>query len=506
MQSLANKLLVIITIVAVAAPAVARQSVRLPDLGGTSTQVMSREELESFPREFEQYMRANELLVEDPLVRDFIRDMGYRLVSHSDRAEGEFHFLVLDEPSINAFAAPAGVIGLHTGLILTARDQNELAGVVAHEIAHVTQDHLARGLENSQQVSLPTLLATLGLALAAGASGAGGDASQAILMGGMSLAQQFQISHTRQSEAEADRIGIALLARGGYEPEGMTRFFERLQSISRAMGDGPPEYLRTHPLNVNRIAEARTRAERFEPRDPRDGTWFHFVQARLRALVTDVGSAERWFRARLDGDTEAPVEAVRYGLALTLLRDRRLEAARGEVERLLEADPDRQLYRLLDADLMLAEGRVAESLTVLRSLYLQYPGNRLITTQYAQALMHERDGERARRASEILRGYLRQHPDDVRMTELYARAADRAGQSVRAAEALAESYYMRGGLHEAIVQLERVTERDDLDYYQRSRISARLNELRAERMRLSSRERNRSSGWRQQTVTIESLQ
>lgn len=478
-------------IVAAAVTAGANDSVRLPDLGGTSTQVMSPQEIESFPREFEQYMRANKLLVEDPLIRDYFNDLGFRLVSYSDSADEPFHFFVLREPSINAFAAPAGVIALHTGLILEARDESEVAGVVAHEIAHVTQDHIVRGMENSQQVSLPTMLAALGLAIAAGAAGAEGDAAQAILMGGMSLAQQFQINHTRQAESEADRIGIALLARGGYEPEGMTRFFERLNMLSRAMGEGPPEYLRTHPLTVNRIAEARTRAEQLSGNATRDGTDFQFIQARLRAMVSDASSAEAWFQARLDDDSERPEAAMRYGLAMTLLGARRLEAARAQVEQLLETAPNRQLYRLLEAELLQAEGRIADSLEILESLYLQYPGNRLVTTQFATTLMHERDRERAAQAARILRGYLRNYPDDVRMTELYARAADRAGDEVRAAEALAESYYMRGGIQEAIVQLERIIKRDDLDYYQSSRVAARLGQLRAERLRLSSRERER---------------
>lgn len=485
------KTLVAGLIVAVATTVGATDSVRLPDLGGTSTQVMTPQQAESFPHEFEQYMRANDLLVEDPLIRGYFSDMGFRLVSYSDKADDPFHFFVLREPSINAFAAPAGVIALHSGLILEAGDASEVAGVVAHEIAHVTQDHIARGLENSQQVSFPAMLAALGLAIAASAAGAEGDAAQAILMGGMSLAQQFQINHTRQAEAEADRIGIRLLARGGYEPEGMTRFFERLNRVSRAMGEGPPEYLRTHPLTVNRIAEARTRAEQLEPTNLREGVDFHFVQSRLRAMSVDAASAETWFRARLDGQSQRPEAAMRYGLALTLLGDRRLAAAREQLEWLLDADPDRQLYQLLEADLLLAEGQVAESLDILESLYRQYPGNRLVTTQYARALMHERDAARAARASEVLRGYLREYPDDVQMTELYARAADRAGEEVRAAEALAESYYMRGSIQEAIVQLERINDREDLDYYQRSRVTARLNQLRAERLRLTSRERER---------------
>jgi predicted Zn-dependent protease len=485
------KTLLCLAIVAVASVAGASDSVRLPDLGGTSTRVMSPEEAERFPHEFEQYMRANEVLVEDPLIREYFSDMGFRLVSYSDSAEDPFHFFVLRDGSINAFAAPAGVIALHSGLILAARDEHEVAGVVAHEIAHITQDHLARGLENQQQVSFPMMLAAMGLAIAAGAAGAEGDAAQAILMGGMSLAQQFQINHTRQAEAEADRIGIRLLARGGYEPEGMTRFFERLNMITRAMGEGPPEYLRTHPLTVNRIAEARTRAEQLEPRVVREGSDFHFVQSRLRAEIVDPVDAEAWFTARLGGDSGRPEPAMRYGLALTYLKDRRLDQAREHTEWLLARDPDRQLFQLLEADLLLAEGRVEDSLDILESLYLQYAGNRLVTTQYARTLMHERDAARAQRATEVLRNYLQDHPDDVRMTELYARAADRAGESVRAAEALAESYYMRGGLIAAITQLERVNERSDLDYYQRSRITARLNQLRAERLRLSSRELER---------------
>jgi predicted Zn-dependent protease len=489
MKDLIRKTLLASIIVAAATAVGAADSVRLPDLGGTSTEVLTPQEAESFPREFEQYMRANEMLVEDPLIRDYFSDMGFRLVSYSDNAEDPFHFFVLREPSVNAFAAPAGVIALHAGLILAAHDESEVAGVVAHEIAHVTQDHLARGLKNSQEVSFPTMLATLGLALAAGAAGAEGDAAQAILMGGMNLAQQLQINYTRQSETEADRIGISLLARGGYEPEGMTRFFERLNRITRAMGEGPPEYLRTHPLTVNRIAEARTRAEQLDADGSREGTDFHFVQSRLRAMIVDSASAETWFRTRIEGESDRPEAAMRYGLALTLIRDRRLEQAAEQVDWLLDADRDSQLYQLLEAELLLAEGRVADSIGILESLYLQYPGNRLVTTQYARALMHERDAQRAARASEILRSYLRDYPDDVQMTELYARAADRAGEDVRSAEALAESYYMRGGIREAIVQLERINDRDDLDYYQRSRVTARLNQLRAERLRLSSRER-----------------
>ncbi len=484
MNRIAYHLVLLLTILAMAGTVAASDPVRLPDLGGTSTRVLPAEQERTFARDFRRYLRANNMLIEDPMVLDYIEDMGFRLVAESSRRDGEFHFFVIREPSLNAFASLAGVIGIHAGLILAAREESEVAGVVAHEIAHITQDHIARGVENQRQTSIPAMLATLGLALAAGAAGAGGEASQAILMSGMGLAQQFQINHTRQAEAEADRIAVPLMARAGYDPMGMVTFFEQLSVRGRAMGEGPPEYLRTHPLTVNRIAEARNRADRVQVRNQRDDDRFAFVQARLRVLISSFpDQTVEFFRIRLENAEDAAPH-LRYGLALSLIKARRLDAAAGHIEQLRADHPDRQLFKLLEADLLLARGAQSEAIERLETLYHRFPGNRLITTQLAETLMHERSPERSERAATLLRQHLRSHPDDLQMTQLYARAADAAGDSVRAAEAQADSYYMRGGIDQAIEQLEAVIERDDLNYYQRARISARLAELRGERIRL----------------------
>ncbi len=489
MLRLMPKTILILLIVAICNVAAAQQRVLLPDMGGTSTRVLTPDQEQSFARDFERYMRAHNLLVEDPMIRDYFDDMGFRLVAHSDRPAADFHFFVLRDPGINAFATVAGVIGLNAGLILLAHDESEVAGVVAHEIAHVTQDHIARAIENQQQVSLPAMLATIGIAIAAGLAGAGGDASQAVLMSGMGLAQQLQINHTRQAEAEADRVGIGLLARAGFDPHGMTRFFERLNMHSRAMGSGPPEYLRTHPLTVNRIAEARDRAERFADRQPLEDTSFHFIQARLRVQMSpNADQNTQWFQTRLERG-ERPADAMRYGLALSLIQAKRLDEAEKELEVLLTEQPQRQLFRMLLADLRLAQGRHSESVEILAELYQHFPGNRGVSVQYAETLMHTGEPAYAQRALAVLRPYLRSFAGDLRMTELMARAANLAGEPIRAAEAVADSYVLRGGVSEAIDQLERVSARDDLDYYQRARISARLSELRSEQVRLMTRGR-----------------
>ncbi|MEM1081177.1 MAG: M48 family metalloprotease, partial [Pseudomonadota bacterium] len=192
------------------APALAQQSIELPDMGGTGV-VLGTEEESTFPRDFELYMRAQDALIEDPIVTNYFNEMGFRLVMHSDGRNRDFYFHVLRVPGINAFAAPAGVIGLNAGLILAARSADEVAGVVAHEISHVTQNHLSRRMEEQQRVSLPLMLATMGMVIAGGlAGGMDGDAAQGLIAGGMGLAQQAQINYTRQNESEADRIGIQL--------------------------------------------------------------------------------------------------------------------------------------------------------------------------------------------------------------------------------------------------------------------------------------------------------
>ena len=256
------------------------------------------------------------------------------------------------------------------------------------------------------------------------------------------------------------------------------------------MGEGPPEFLRTHPLTVNRIAEARSRAEALRGSETRPDDEFAFVQARLRVQIEEhPNRAVNYFRTRLEHG-EGPEDAMRYGLVLALIQARDFDAAEARLHVLLDSAPNRQIYRLLEAELELARGRLDGAIDIMTELYRLYPGSRVVTIQYARSLMHERHPERAERAAGVLRRYLQNQPDDVAMTELYARAAAQSGNNVRAAEAIADSYYLRGGVNEAIEQLERVSERDDLDYYQRARINARLTELRSEYLRMDPRNRN----------------
>jgi len=483
-----SRLLLALLIAGISLAGVAQtERLSLPDMGASAETILSRKEEEEYARALVRQMRAYEILVEDPLISDFFEDMGYRLASNSDRPDKSFTFVVLDQPIVNAFAAPGGVIALYSGLILAADDQNEIAGVLAHEIAHITQLHLYRAFENQQAMTIPIALAMLGLVLVGGGSG---EAIQGALIGGQAAAEQARINFTRAHEYEADRIGIATLSRAGYDPKGMGEFFEKMARITRAMGEGPPEYLRTHPVSVSRIAEADNRAASMPQPQPDDGRDFYLMQARLRALSEkspDV--ALEWFNHRKDRAdvSQAESDALFYGSAIALQKKGEYDEARKLLRSLL--DRDRHLaYELQLADLDLDSGNDAAAIDRLAGLYHTFPGNHAISMQYARSLLKNQKPEQAQTAAVVLRQQLLARPQDPTLYELYARSANISGDQVRAREAIAESYYLRGGIHEAVVQLQELASRDDLDYYERARVTARINELRLELARLGMEE------------------
>lgn len=451
----------------------------LPDMGASADTILSRKEEEEYAKALVRQMRAYEILNEDPLINAYFKDMGYRLVANSDRPDKSFTFVVVDMDIVNAFAAPGGVVALYSGLILAADDENEVAGVVAHEIAHVTQQHIYRAIENAQAMTIPLMLAMVGLILVGGGSG---DAIQGALMGGQAAMQQAMINFTRQNEAEADRIGIQTLSKSGYDPRGMGEFFEKMNRITRAMGEGPPEYLRTHPVTVSRIAEADSRAQSMPIPPASDGLNFYLAQARLRALVEDYPSKAleqfEYMKQRADMN-EAQGDALDYGIAIALQRQGKYQEARTLLLNLMDRG-EHLAYEIQLADLDLASGHTAAALDRLAGLYHNFPGNHAIAMEYSEALLHSGDKSQAETAAVVLRQQILNNADDPALYALYARASNEAGETVRAKEAIAESYYLRGGVHEAVLQLQELVQRNDLDYYERARVTARLNEYQIE--------------------------
>jgi predicted Zn-dependent protease len=453
--------------------------VYLPELGNSASNVLSTAEEKEYAARLVRQMRAYDLIVEDPQINEFFSSMGFNLVSRSDQPKAAFTFVVLDQPVINAFAAPGGVVALHSGLILLADTQDEVAGVLSHEIAHVTQLHMYRAFEKAKTMNVLAMLAMLGLILV---SGGNGEVITGAVLGSQAVAQQAQINFTRHNEIEADRVGIRTLAATGYDPQGMADFFSKMGQSSRSNGEGPPEFLRTHPVSVDRIAEAENRIQNLPKVIPDEGRQFYIVQARLRALLeSNPYTTITYFETELAKEqSDAKKDGLLYGLAIALQKNAKYEQAREILNDLIEHQPSSLAFQLQMADLDVASGRVNEAIASLRDLHSIFPGNKAIALAFGNALLTENDVELASEASRVLKKQLSSEKDDPALYALYARAANLAGDKVRATEAIAESYYQRGGLQEAISQLEGLERQDNLDYYERARVNARLIELRIE--------------------------
>jgi len=450
--------------------------VQLPDLGSSAGTLIPEHEAKAYSRYLLSQLRQYELVLDDPLVEEFIQDMAFRIVAVSDEPDRQYLFTVLNEPSINAFAVPGGLVALHTGMLLEADNPSEIAGVLAHEIAHISQQHSARRFEQAQEMSVPLMIAAIGLILVGGT----GAVVPAIL-GSQGVAMQQQINYTRSNEHEADRIGISWLSAAGYDPNAMATMFNKLGRASRNFAIEIPEYLRTHPVSSTRVAEAKNRAAGMPQRDTTPSIDFYLIQARAQMLTSARPEAAlAVFRDKLRQDDSPFPEAWLYGEALALLQLGEYDQARNKLATLLKQDPLRLEYQIARAQLELAAGNTDSGIEQFETLYRKFDGNRVLGRYYARALLQTQQAELAHRAADILRNDLRTHRDDPRLYELQAQAAHLAGDEIRANSASAESSYWRGQIHDAISQLQRLNNRDDLNYYQRARISNRLDEMRLE--------------------------
>ena len=445
----------------------------LPDFGDSSGSLISPTQEMALGEAFMRSVRAQTTLVTDPDINDYISRLGHRLVAASDAPNYPFTFFVVNNPAVNAFAGPGGYIGIHTGLILTAQNESELAGVMAHEIAHVTQRHLLRAYESANQMSLPTaagMIAAILLGVAAGSTEAGIAGVTAVQAGNI----QRQLNFTRANEKEADRIGIQTLARSGIDPYGMPSFFERLHQSTRLYGNNVPEFLSTHPVTSNRIAESMSRAEQYGRGKERDTLEFQLTRTRLDVLESDnLQNTLKEYRSLVKKSSSGPAE--KYGLALAYWRTGANGQAEKQMRALMKHDPDRVIYRTTMARILLDSGQKQKALQLYRDTLSLYPGNLTVSQHYIAALIEAGQAKKAR--SEVVRLLRNKQARTAPVYELWARAASVSGPAWETNVASAEVYYLYGNLRLATDQLQQALAHKGLSEYEQARIRARLQEF-----------------------------
>ncbi len=448
----------------------------LPDLGDASAAVMSPHEERKLGEQIMREIRSSLEFVDDPEITQYLQDIGQKLAGHSGVSGPTFEFFAISDPTINAFALPGGFIGMHTGLLLAAQGESEVAAVLAHEIAHISQRHIQRMIAESQRTSKQVLAALLaGLVLAGSGEGQAGEAAIALATAG---GIQKQLNFTRTHEEEADRVGMQILAASGLDPMAMPVFFERLQAWGRLNETNLPEFLRTHPITTARIAESRNRAERYKYRQIPDSIEFHRVRAKLRATAKgDVNAIARSFEENLAAGKYRNLEAERYGYALALLRSQRYDAARGIANTLLQAHPEALSYLVLRAEVELGAGDSTKGLAYYAEASNKFPTSIVLTRYHAGALLktgHARD------ARELIQKGLSEYPNDPTLHKMLATAAGESGALFEAHRALAAYYYLNGNADAALQQLYIAKRFASGNEYLLAGVDARIKEIEQE--------------------------
>jgi predicted Zn-dependent protease len=473
-------LLCVLTLLVAMLPVrLAADALDLPDFGSTADGVMTLTEQRELGREFMKWVRKTLDVSTDPLLTDYVQTLGHRLVNASRDTKGRYDFFVIEDPRINAFAGPAGNIGVNAGLIMAAETESELAAVLAHEIAHVSQSHLLRSFAAQKQMTIPATA----LIIAAAVLGAAVDpqAGAAAMMGVQGAVAQRQINFTRANEEEADRIGIDTLARAGHDPYAMPGFFKKLTQAGRIYESGAPELLRTHPVTSDRIADAMGRAERFGHNQKPDTLRFHLARAHLREQSYNrAEQAIEHFEKTLSKGRYRDETAERYGYARALARAGRLDAAAAQLDTLLKQHPSQVEFVVLQSQLDRRRGAAAKAVADLRGAAGLYPGNWPLQQAYAEALL---DAGKPAEALTTLERLASRRPDIAPVYELMADAAGKAGDKAAAMRWRAEYLFRTGDLEPAIRQLELALRQPGLDFHLASKIQVRLDEWQAEEQR-----------------------
>jgi len=449
----------------------------LPDLGSPATAAVSLEEEYQVGRMWARQMRAQGLVIEDPEVSDYIQEIGHSLSSHAEEGEHQFNYFVVRDPAINAFAMPGGFIAINSGLIIATRNENELAGVMAHETAHVTQRHLVRGMIDQTHAGLVSMAAMLA-AILVGATAGRGDpgAMEGAILATQSAAIQHQINYTRSQEFEADRVGIGTMASAGYDPLAMASFFEALErSGPEPSRTKQIEFLLDHPLSAERVAEARNRAEQLGRIYHTDSLSYTLIRERLRSLVQEPQIAREYYAHLLKNGAGLSVQD-RYGKAVADIYARDPAAAIPDLQALLREYPKvTQFYGAL-GQAYLANGQIKESQAILDKALVLFPRNVPITLRLADTLMRAGDNQRAQLILDDLFNQVEPTPNQAR---LIAKAANAAGNVADSYYYMADFYLMNGDLATASNQLQLALGLPNLNPIQRARISAMLEEVRA---------------------------
>ena len=465
----------------------------LPELGDSSDAVVTAPQERAIGKRIMIEIRGDNAFIDDPELVDYINSLGNKLVAASPGATNDnrrdFEFFILNDDSINAFALLGGFVGVHSGLILTTTNESELTSVIGHEIAHVLQRHQSRGADE-QRKNAPMSLLGLAAAILASRSNSpsSGQAVEAALITSQALAYQNQLNYTRDFEREADRLGLQVMQRAGFDPSGMPSFFERMLRANRHNDGKAPGYLRTHPLTTERIADMQDRVQQMGvdgKRSVPDSIEYRLAVAKLRAMSLGSTEAVSFFRNAIAERTILRNRADVYGLALALYRARDFIGAERELNTLRTSGINTALSSAglkhawvenLAAQIQTGQRKWDNALAIYKTAMRAFPSQRALIHGYIDTLY---ESGKIDAALDAANEELKTTQDDPKLYELAAKIYERKGKKLAQHRAIGEAYFRRDNLQGAIEQYTMAVKARDGDFYDSSSAESRLRELKS---------------------------
>lgn len=441
----------------------------LPLLGDTSSSMISPAQERLLGQEWLRLYRSQVPTSSDPVLVDYLERLVGQLAQYSQLQDKRLDVIVAENPTLNAFAVPGGVMGIHTGLLQYAKTEGQLAAVIGHELAHLSQRHYARRLEQEKRMTVPFYAAMLA-SLVLLASSSDSDAGLAALSATQAVALDAQLRFSRQNEQEADRLGLQTIVAAGYDPMAPAEMFEEMLRGMR-YSRRPPEFLLTHPVTESRISDARNRVHNLARTGKTDSLEYQLVRARVRVTYAESPQlAVKRFHSELEGDTENAV-ASRYGLAMAYTLASQFNEARKTLAPLLAQSPDNLFYQLMATDIEVAAGNYPAALAALENLLKANPNNHPVIIRYAEALMKAGSYERS---AEVLERYSRRRNTDDYVWYLLAEVNGLAGNILGVHEARAEYFILNGVYDKAQIQLRNALKLADGNFHRTALLEERM--------------------------------
>jgi len=467
-------LLFSVTLVILSQSSALAAEIKLPILGDATSGIVSKQQEYELGRTWLKAFRSRVREHDDPLMQQYLEQLLYNLATYSDVEDPRLELVIINNPSMNAFAVPGGVVGFHTGVFALAENEDQMASVLAHELAHLSQRHFARGVEAqraSSMLSLGGLLASLVIAATAG-----GDAGMAAITATQAVAMNDQLRYSRSNEQEADRMGLQTMERANRDPGAVADMFATLLKATRYKGSRPPEFLLTHPVTEKRIADARGRAMASSMRQYSRSPEFHLIKARaLVAISNNPKNAIKRFNAQLRSNPQNP-QGAQYGLALAYIGAGEFDLARQSLARLLKDNPYQLSFQYADLELDLATKEYNQGLAKLDKLLRLSPNNYPLTTIKSEILWQ---AHRYEEAGEVLTALSRMRPEDPMIWYRLAEVRGLAGNISGVHEARAEYFILVGAFDQAREQLSLAVKLVASDFKRSAIVRQRIRDVAA---------------------------